>query len=216
MTTNRSPKDASTRYSPLLVQYAVRRVLLPMSLVFVFTHFCGSPIHAQPAKSASEFMTEAGHVEFLSNVPLHSFVGQSDRLTGRVSLADSTVDFFVDLGTLRTGNGKRDKDMRKTLNTEDYPFAEFFGKLISPFDPSISQAQPASVEGVFKIHGHEKRMRIDGELRMADGTLTVSAKWDVSLDDFDINPPRLLIMKVEDVQHVSISATLHPVNEEHQ
>ena len=66
---------------------------------------------------AQAWYAETGHVEFLSNVPLHDFIGTSDVLTGRIDLAENTVDFFVDLNTLDTGIGKRDKDMRKTLET---------------------------------------------------------------------------------------------------
>jgi polyisoprenoid-binding protein YceI len=117
---------------------------------------------------------------------------------------------------LRTGNGKRDKDMRKTLETGQFPFAEFFGKLVSEFDPRSTAPQPAVVVGVFKIHGHEKEIRVEGELELVEGELAVSAKWDISLEDFDIRPPRLLIMKVEDIQHVSINAKLKPENADQQ
>ena len=155
------------------------------------------------------FMTESGRAEFDSRVPLHSFTGTSDALVGRIALADSTVDFYLDLETLDTGIGKRDKDMKKTLETDKYPFAEFFGKLVSPFDPA-GGSQQAVVRGTFTIHGKSRDLEVTGTLEPADGGLQLQASWEMNLDDYQIEPPKLLIMKVDPVQQVRISALLLP------
>jgi polyisoprenoid-binding protein YceI len=156
---------------------------------------------------AQAFATESGTVEFLSRVPIHSFRGTSHELVGRIALADSTVDFYVDLETLDTGNGKRDKDMRKTLDTKEFPFAEFFGKLVSSFDPAGGM-QTATVRGTFTIHGVSQEIEVTGTLEPVGGALTLAAEWEMRLEDYDIVPPRLLFIKVDQVQLVNIRATL--------
>lgn len=184
---------------------AIRRAAvrtIPTLLVLFFGYW---PVLGQDA-----FVADNGHVEFRSSVPLHSFSGKSDLLTGRISLADSTVDFYVDLSTLKTGNGKRDKDMRKTLKVDDFPFAEFFGKLTSPFDPSLTGPQPARVVGTFKIHGIAHELDASGMLEANGDKLMLTAAWEISLKAYEIKPPRLLIMKVDDVQKVSIDVELSP------
>jgi polyisoprenoid-binding protein YceI len=155
------------------------------------------------------YVTESGRAEFDSRVPLHSFTGTSDVLVGRIALADSTVDFYLDLETLDTGIGKRDKDMKKTLETDEYPFAEFFGKLVSPFDPA-GGSQAAVVRGTFTIHGHSKELEVAGTLEPTEGGLKLDAAWELNLDDYEIKPPKLLIMKVDPVQQMRISALLTP------
>lgn len=160
------------------------------------------------ALSAQTFYSEAGHAEFTSRVPLHTFTGESDRLVGQVNLADSTVDFYLDLATLETGIGKRDKDMRTTLDTDQYPFAEFFGKLVSPFDSTATSEQPARVEGQFKIHGVSRMVDIAGTVHMTPDGLRIRADWKLNLVDYDIVPPRLLIVKVDEVQEIRIDAML--------
>ena len=120
----------------------MRYALLLFALVFAAPHLA----------VAQSFATDEGRAEFDSRVPLHNFTGTSDALVGRIALADSTVDFYIDLETLDTGNGKRDKDMRKTLNTKDHPFAEYFGKLTSAFDPAGGK-QAVTTAGTFTIHG---------------------------------------------------------------
>ena len=156
-------------------------------------------------------MTKTGHAEFTSSVPLHTFTGTSEHLTGKISLPDSTVDFYLDLTTLETGISKRDKDMRETLETGDHPFAEFFGTLVTPFDPERNGPQPATVRGEFTLHGVTRTVTIDGTLRMTDDGLKVEAAWELNLDDYNIEPPSLLIVRVDEVQKIRIEAVLEPV-----
>jgi polyisoprenoid-binding protein YceI len=156
------------------------------------------------------FFSDEGHVEFTSNVPLHSFTGESEQLTGRLDLAENTVDFYVDLSTLDTGNGKRDKDMRSTLETEEFPFAEFFGSFVSLPDPEGPSSQDVEVEGEFTIHGVTRMVRVPGTVTFTAEGVRVKASWTLQLDDYDIEPPRLLIFKVDEEQVVSIDMLLNP------
>lgn len=156
------------------------------------------------------YVADNGHVEFLSNVPLHSFVGESEQLVGRIDLTEQTVDFYVDLNTLDTGNGKRDKDMRKTLETDEYPFAEFFGTLVTQVDPEATGAQEVEVEGDFTIHGVTRSVRIPGTIAFEGGDMRVTASWILNLDDYNIEPPSLLILKVDEEQEISFDILLKP------
>lgn len=161
---------------------------------------------------AQTFMGEKGKAEFTSKVPLHTFTGSSDNLVGQVNLLENTVDFYIDLSTLRTGNKKRDKDMFITLETKDYPFAEFFGSLQSEFDASRSDKQPVTVAGEFKIHGVTRKVEVNGLMQVTPDGLVVEAEWQMNLKDYNIVPPSLLIVKVDEVQDIKINALLAAVN----
>jgi polyisoprenoid-binding protein YceI len=160
--------------------------------------------------SAQAFRTDSGTAEFTSSVPLHSFTGTSDRLAGRIDLGDGTVDFFLDLETLETGIGKRDKDMRKTLETDEYPFASFYGRFLAPVDSTSYAEQPVRVTGAFSIHGVEREIGLDGTVQRTAEGLRIRAEWILKLTDYDIVPPRLLIVKVDEVQRLRIDALLTP------
>jgi len=159
---------------------------------------------------AQTYKTESGHVEFHSEVPLHSFTGSSEYLVGLINLADSTVDFYLDLTTLDTGIGKRDKDMRSTLETDQYPFAEFYGRLVTEFNPDNPEPQKAVVRGDFKIHGVEREVTIDGTLQKTGEGIRVNASWTLNLDDYDIEPPGILFYRVDENQDIEIEALLTP------
>tara|TARA_Y100001935_G_scaffold238369_1_gene224692 strand:- start:20364 stop:20873 length:510 start_codon:yes stop_codon:yes gene_type:complete len=160
---------------------------------------------------AQKFYTETGKAVFTSKVPLHTFSGTSENLTGMIDLDKNTVDFYIDLATLDTGNGKRDKDMRLTLETEEYPFGEFFGTLNSDFDPGSKTEQEVTTKGKFRIHGKEKEIEVKGTLTPVDGALILKASWILKLEDYDIVPPQLLFMKVDQEQEIEIEARLEKV-----
>ena len=160
--------------------------------------------------SAQVYKTESGHAEFHSEVPLHTFSGSSEFLVGLINLSDSTVDFYLDLTTLDTGIDKRDKDMRRTLETDKYPFASFYGKLISDFNPNLSEPQTVRVRGDFKIHGVERQVTLEGTLQKTGEGLEVSTTWTLDLDDYDIEPPGILFYRVDEEQDIRINAHLTP------
>lgn len=157
---------------------------------------------------SQSYMTKSGHVEFDSSVPLHSFTGISDQLVGKISMADSTVDFYVDVHTIKTGNSKRDEDMLETLEANEYPFAEFFGKLTSSFDPNSSEPQKVTVEGKFSVHGVTNSLSIQGTLLNNGSDLEVNASWTLDMSDYKVKPPGILFYRVSEEVNISIKASL--------
>lgn len=159
---------------------------------------------------AQSYQTENGEAIFHSKVPLHTFSGTSKKLQGLINLDEKTVDFYLDLATLDTGNGKRDKDMRSTLDVDKHPFGEFFGKLVSDFDAGSTEVQEVKVKGNFKIHGVEKEVEVEGTLQQTSEGLKLYATWILRLEDYDIVPPKLLFIKVDQEQEIEINAILKP------
>ncbi|PIQ63752.1 MAG: hypothetical protein COV99_01610 [Bacteroidetes bacterium CG12_big_fil_rev_8_21_14_0_65_60_17] len=164
---------------------------------------------APRAATAQTFITREGTATFTSSVPLHEFTGTSGALSGMISLETDTVDFFLDLATLDTGKKKRDKDMRRTLEVDEFPFAEFTGTLTTPVDLLQSEPQPATVRGQFTLHGVTRDVVVHGTLTPRGEALELSAAWTLNLEDYRIEPPRLLVIKVDPEQDIEIRALLH-------
>lgn len=163
---------------------------------------------------AQSYITEKGHVVFTSSVPLHSFKGSSNHLNGLIDFDENLVDFYIDLQTLDTGNGKRDRDMYSTLNVEEHPFAEFTGSIKSSFDQESTEEQEVTVSGEFSIHGVTQAIEVNGTLQKSGNGLQLSASWILNLDDYDIEPPGILFYKVDEEIDIQIAAELQPqINE---
>lgn len=163
------------------------------------------------AASAQVFFTDNGYVEFVSTTPLLEFRGTSDNLTGQIDFETNEVDFFVDLNTLDTGNRRRDRDMRQVyLETEKYSFAEFYGRLTSEVDLSVESEQVVIVEGEFKMREISRPFRTEGILTVRPDGIHITAGWEILLEDYDIDRPRILFYELSDVQSVNIDLLLKP------
>lgn len=165
---------------------------------------------------AQTFFTDSGEIVFTSKVPLHTFQGSSNKLVGMIKLNENILDFYLDLETLDTGNGKRDKDMLLTLETKEYPFAEFYGKISESFNADSDQPQPVTAIGSFKLHGISQEVEIQGILQKTTNGLQLNANWILNLDDYDIEPPKLLLIKVDENQEIALTAFLKPYKDEDQ
>ncbi|MDN3688936.1 YceI family protein [Cyclobacterium jeungdonense] len=159
---------------------------------------------------AQEYKTETGEVVFLSSASLNEFTGESGKLNGLLDLASKTFDFYIDLNTLETGIGLRDRHMRENyLETNKYPFAEFSGKLEKSGPLKLNQAVMVKAVGTFKIHGQEKDRIISGKLtKISASEVLLEADFQVKLGDFDIAIPQLMFYELSEIQQVTIKAAL--------
>lgn len=161
---------------------------------------------------AQEYLTKNGEVTFLSKASLNEFEGKSKSLQGLIDLDKNLLDFYLDLNTLDTGIGLRDKHMRENyLETEKFPFAEFTGKLSSVQKPVPGQTQQVTAVGKFKIHGVERDITVKGSLLpQSNGSLVLDAKFTILLSDYKIEIPKLVFYELAPEQEVTLKATLNP------
>ena len=115
--------------------------------------------------------SQANQVKFISDAPLESFSGVTDKIDGYVlwegddPTNNSELYFEVDLASINTGIGLRDRHMRENyLETDKYPFAQFNGKAVEFTKSESEEAFQVSVEGKMTIHGKEKFLSISGKV----------------------------------------------------
>lgn len=157
-----------------------------------------------------EYLTTNGEVTFLSTAPLNEFEGKSNVLNGLVNLDSNILDFFVDLNTLKTGIGLRDSHMRESyLETDQFPFAEFTGKIAQIPTLVIGEKIPVKALGTFKIHGEEREITVAGTLaKQQNGKITLDATFTIALSDYKIPLPSLVFYELAQEQKVTIHAVL--------
>lgn len=160
--------------------------------------------------AAQEYKTTTGKVQFLSKASLNEFTGNSDQLNGLVDFSKNTFDFYIDLNTLKTGIGLRDRHMRDNyLETKKYPFAEFSGTIHESINLQKGESKALTAEGIFKIHGVEKEIKVPGKLTaVSDSELKLEATFKVMLTDFQISIPSVMFYELSEEQIVTISSLL--------
>ncbi|MEX2347848.1 MAG: YceI family protein [Balneolaceae bacterium] len=183
------------------------------TIYLLFLLFSQNHVEAvsQVTSADSVYFSDSGYAEFTSDVPLHSFTGRSDHLTGLIDPGENLIDFYLDIKTLKTGIGKRDRDMYSTLHADEHPFAEFTGSLDSLSLPAPGQETTITTTGEFKINGKSKTMSVEGSLTHTEEGLRLQADFPILLSDFEIEPPGILFYRVNDKQAVEINVLLKPI-----
>lgn len=156
------------------------------------------------------YQTEKGRAEFLSKGSLNEFTGVSDDLNGLLDFEKNSFDFFIDLNTLKTGIGLRDRHMRENyLETKKYPFAEFTGKINGQVKLQKGQSKLLNASGTFKIHGKEKSIVVPGKITwISDSEIQLEATFKVLLSDYNIDIPSVIFYELSEEQIISIKANL--------
>ncbi|MEL6824459.1 MAG: YceI family protein [Calditrichota bacterium] len=138
-------------------------------------------------------------VKFTSSVTVLTFDGTTDKVDGylywegdEMFKEKSQVYIEVDLNSVETGIGKRDRDMRDVLNTAEHPATTFSGTFsnATPVD-GMENAWDVTVEGKFSVNGTEKEISVPGKITMEDGQMRVVADFMILLDDYNIEAPSI-------------------------
>jgi polyisoprenoid-binding protein YceI len=161
--------------------------------------------------TAQEYLTENGTAKFISKASLREFVGESQQLQGLIDLDKNLIDFYLDLNTLKTGIGLRDRHMRDNyLETKKFPFSEFTGSIENLPELEKGKSQNVTAKGKFKIHGVEREIEVPGMIRMIDAQkIELKASFNVLLSDYDIPIPKVMFYELAEEQIVEIEAILN-------
>ncbi len=214
--------------------------VLPLWLVFL-----AGPV-PRPAGAVQRFEVELGEqnrVRFVSRTPLESFEGKTSRVDGFVQLEGGGLDgpthleqsrfyFEVDLASLRTGIGLRDRHMRENyLETARYPFATFQGQILS-LDRKVEGWWDVLAGGRLAIRGRERYREIPCRVEPLDGGLgegtgvvrkepsdggrpgqrvRVGCAFEVALAEHGIPIPRLMFLRIADTVRVEVELRLRPL-----
>jgi polyisoprenoid-binding protein YceI len=175
---------------------------------------------------AAQFVVKAGapnKVVFTSKAATETFEGKTDRIDGRIVVDPASVEdtvvvhLEVDMASLDTGIGERNKHMKKNhLETDKYPKAVFAGAtLLGPEGAALAEGKTVAFdcEGNFTLHGVTRRLRVTVEATLAnERTLSFKTSFKVPLVDYNISRPKFLFLKLGEVQDVVVEgvATLSP------
>lgn len=167
--------------------------------------------------------TNENLVKFTSSTSLLDFDGITDKIDGyiywegdKVLEGNSEIYFEVDLNSVETGIGKRDRDMREdVLETDKWPKTSFQGKIVEVVkkndDENIYLIKSI---GVMFLHGIEKEIEVNSEIHIQNNSMNVITNFSVFLNDFEIEAPSLLaFIKVAEEIKLHLNFYLEKVTE---
>ena len=164
-------------------------------------------------------LSARNQVKFISDAPIEDFEGVTDKIDGYVlweseSLTEgenydkSEIYFEVELKSLDTGIGLRNRHMRENyLETEKYPYARYRGK-IARVKSSPSGGFVIVSEGDFEVHGVTRAVTIFGEVTGDGNVYHVVSKFNIKLPDSKIDVPSLMFLKINEIIKLELEFNL--------
>jgi polyisoprenoid-binding protein YceI len=174
--------------------------------------------------AAQEYQVDVGaprDVRFISRASIEEFEGVTDRIDGYVLLGgaplsletggpDTELYFEVDLASLDTGIGLRNRHMRDNyLEVRDHPYASF-GGTITRVEALSGDGFRVTATGGMSIHGVERRMEIPCEVTPRGRGYRTRCSLEVLLSDFDIEIPRIMFLKLANEIRLELDFSVAP------
>ena len=159
-------------------------------------------------------------VRFISRAPIDEFEGVTDRIDGYVLLdgvrlqegapQEAQLYLEVDLGSLDTGIGLRNRQMRDHyLEVEEFPYA-FFDATIGRVEAAAGGVFRVTAQGMMNIHGVEREVDIPGNVSDRGEGYRVRCTFNVLLSDFDIEIPKIMFLKLADEIRLELDFAVRP------
>lgn len=156
-------------------------------------------------------------VKFISDAPVEDFEGVTDNIDGYVFLPDITnpseseLYFEVDLNTIDTGIGLRNRHMREEyLHTYTYRYTTYTGKF-TEIKKTDDNTYEVSVAGEISIHGKTQPLDVKGAMIKNGDGFKISTNFEVKLTDHNIEVPSFMFLKIDEVMQLVLEFYITPI-----
>lgn len=130
-----------------------------------------------------------GTLSFDGHATLGDFTGTTDSVRGAMTGGDnlSAVRGWVEavVATLITGNSKRDRDLRKSMEADSYPTMRFDLTGVT-IDSVVSNGVSVTLSGRMTIHGATREVTFPGTVELGRMEIRVRSDFELSLKDYHI------------------------------
>ncbi|MFL5401221.1 MAG: YceI family protein [Gemmatimonadales bacterium] len=165
-----------------------KRALLLAALVV-----CALPaiprVSAQSRRPIPAGRVASGLLSFDGHATVGDFTGTTTTVTGEIKPASDLagVQGWVEapVQSLKTGDGKRDKDLNKSMESKKYPTMRFVLERIAPAG-SGEAAVPVILHGALSIHGVTRTVELPATIRFEQASARVRTDFPLNLKDYDI------------------------------
>lgn len=143
---------------------------------------------------------------------LHPIHGEASGLEGyfdaelndgaRADAVTPSARIELELDALKSGNGLYDREMMRRADARRYPTIVGELKELTPLGDGRYR-----VKGDLTFHGVTREVEGDVNVKVADGKLEMEGEQTFDIRDFDMQPPKILMLKV----HPDVNVRLHLV-----
>jgi hydroxymethylpyrimidine/phosphomethylpyrimidine kinase len=94
------------------------------------------------------------------------------------------------------------------LESDKYPLSTFTGSIADISKLDLSSRQTLTVKGSLSIHGITQETEMVAYAQIINSELHISSTFDVVLEDYDIDIPKIMMYKIAEVIKVAVDIKL--------
>jgi hypothetical protein len=168
-----------------------------------------------PVWGQENYFSGQGNIHFSSEAEQEIITASSSNLIGVLNASKKTFFFKVIIRTFHGFNSSLQQEHfnEKYLESEDFPEASFYGKIIEDIDLTISGIYDIRAKGILKIHGIEMERIIKCNVTVEKDRIKIESHFSILLSDHKIKIPRVVHEKIANEIQVDIDIELPKNND---
>lgn len=153
----------------------------------------------------------SGTLSFEGQATAGDFIGTTETVSGAVAGASDLtgVRGWVEapVQTLKTGNGRRDRDLNKSMESDKYPTLRFdLSRIIGRGGSGDSVA--VILQGQLRIHGVTQRVELPGSIQFTGTAARVRTDFPLNLKDYRIGGLSKMLGMLKMYEEIKVHADL--------
>ena len=158
---------------------------------------------------AQQYYTNKGKVSFFSEAPIENISAINEDVSAIIDSQTGGFAFRLKIEDFTFPNSLMQEHFNESyLESEKYPLSTFTGVVDNFSDLDLSTKQNFVVNGSLSMHGISKDAQMKATAQMINDELHISSTFDVALDDFDIDIPKIMMYKIAEVIQVVVDMKL--------
>ena len=158
---------------------------------------------------AQQYYTNKGKVSFFSEAPIENISAINEDVSAIVDSQTGGFAFRLKIDDFTFPNSLMQEHFNESyLESEKYPLSTFTGVIDNFSNLDLSTKQNLKVYGSLSIHGISKDAQMTAIAQMINDELHISSTFDVALEDYDIDIPKIMIYKIAEVIQVVVDMKL--------
>jgi len=146
-------------------------------------------------------------ISFFSAAPIENIAASSAQAFSAIDIKKKTVYFKVPLKSFHFKKALMQEHFNENyLESDQYPYAEFTGELITDSDLAKTGAYTVTVQGTLSLHGVSRQYKESALLVVGPEGTNASCHFKVKLEDHKIDRPTLVFQNIAEIIDVKVSA----------
>ncbi len=158
--------------------------------------------------NAELFTKQPGEISFFSKTPMEDIDAVNKQVGSIINSATNEVAVQMRVTNFIFPNKLMQEHFNENyLETDKYPNATFKGKIKESIDLKVAGTYAVTAAGTATIHGVSRPVELKGTLVSTGKTVALTCLFDIHLDEYKIDIPKIVFKKIAEVIKVKGNIT---------